>query len=197
MTECRTSLHQQGQIVFNTMTLQLSGLPCATVILPSSLINFSWQLRNLRSLGLTSINSAFHGIAFRQRTSRINIEFIIKSFYDHKSIDYSYRNCKLTPDFGRSSIWFRKKRQTKHTFLLHCCRCWLWVVRLLSERERDQRWIPTFSVTHAKKVVKMVTLLWWQNQSLRELAATAEIIAGCLSLEIFHLKKDLSSEESH
>jgi hypothetical protein len=55
----------------------------------------------------------------------------------------------------------------------------------------------TFSVTHAKKVVKMVTLLWWQNQSLRELAATAGIIAGCLSLQIFHLKKDLSSEESH
>jgi len=44
-----------------------------------------------------------------------------------------------------------------------------------------------------KKVVKMVTLLWWQNQSLRELAA----IADCLSLEIFHLKKDLSSEEPH
>jgi hypothetical protein len=43
----------------------------------------------------------------------------------------------------------------------------------------------------------MVTLLWWQNQSLRELAATGEIIAGCLSLEIFHLKKDISSEESH
>jgi hypothetical protein len=38
----------------------------------------------------------------------------------------------------------------------------------------DSEKIPTFSVTHAKKVVKMVTLLWWQNQSRRELAATAE-----------------------